>query len=93
MSSFFAARIKNVCVKFDYSVSTQQLQQQQQQRTKSILKPGETVPGSIPGNGGPGDNTDSKSQLEREFRVCQAHHPSLGLKKNLIFTTDHGVIL
>ena len=41
--------------------STQQLQQQQQQRTKSILKPGETVPGSIPGNGGPSDNTDSNS--------------------------------
>lgn len=40
--------------------STQQLQQQQQQRTKSILKPGETVPG-VSGNGGPGDNTDSNS--------------------------------
>merc|ERR1711981_1238839 len=35
---------------------TQQLQQQQ--RTKSILKPGDTVPVS---NGGPGDNTDSNS--------------------------------
>jgi len=38
---------------------TQQLQQQQQ-RTKSILKPGDTVPG-VPVNGGPGDNTDSNS--------------------------------
>jgi len=44
--------------------STQNIQQQQQQRTKSILKPGDTVPG-VPGvthgNPGPGDNTDSNS--------------------------------